>query len=244
MFEEITNSMLFGKVEPNLCRLTLNGNIAIRCNNGDYKTYNVKKNTLTNVTNFCVDFLQDMFFIVPAVKLNVGDIILAKNGEGKLKPNCVIKADKKIITVISYESGDIRQILPERHFFMNNMYFYSRIISLAGNMVKNGSGLKSIIKMKMMMSLFGLGGNNNNKNGNPGLFNMFGNTNTGDGNNSLMQMMFMSQMFGGGGNLFGDMFNFDFDFFNKEDSDKAEPEDKEDSDDESNIDEIGLANFI
>lgn len=43
MFENIQNSFngMFGKVSPGMCRLTMNGNIAVKCKNG-YKSYNVR----------------------------------------------------------------------------------------------------------------------------------------------------------------------------------------------------------
>ena len=65
MFEIIQNSFngMFGKVAPGMCRLTMNGNVAVKCSNG-YKTYNVKKGTLTNVTNFCFNIGDEMFFIM------------------------------------------------------------------------------------------------------------------------------------------------------------------------------------
>ena len=53
MLENLQSSFngMFGKVAPGMCRLTMNGNIAVKCGNS-YKTYNVAKGTLTNVTNF------------------------------------------------------------------------------------------------------------------------------------------------------------------------------------------------
>lgn len=47
MFENIQNSFsgLFGKIAPGMCRITMNGNIAVKTTKG-YKTYNVKKEPL------------------------------------------------------------------------------------------------------------------------------------------------------------------------------------------------------
>ena len=56
-------SGMFGKIAPGMCRLTMNGNIAVKCGNG-YKSYNVDKGTLTNVTNFCFNVGDEMFFII------------------------------------------------------------------------------------------------------------------------------------------------------------------------------------
>lgn len=61
MFENIQSTFngLFGKIAPGMCRLTMNGNIAVKCANG-YKSYNVAKGTLTNVTNFCFNVGDEM----------------------------------------------------------------------------------------------------------------------------------------------------------------------------------------
>ena len=97
-FQNSFNGM-FGKIAPGMCRLTMNGKIAVKCSNG-YKSYNVAKGTLTNVTNFCFNVGDEMFFVIPTNKVEVGDIILV-NG----KPKCVTAVDKKVITVIDYENS-------------------------------------------------------------------------------------------------------------------------------------------
>ena len=43
---EMFNGM-FGKVANGMCRLSMNGGIAVKTTNG-YKTYDLKKNRLTN----------------------------------------------------------------------------------------------------------------------------------------------------------------------------------------------------
>lgn len=151
MFENV-NSMfngMFGKIAPGMCRLTMNGNIAVKCSKG-YKTYNVNKETLTNVSNFCFNIGEEFFFVLPTNKVEKGDIILVDG-----KPKCVIKVDKKIITVIDYENSEIRQIVPERHVFMGSTYFYGKIVSMLGNNFKKGKGISSVLKMMMMSQMFG-----------------------------------------------------------------------------------------
>lgn len=183
MFENLQNSFngMFGKVAPGMCRLTMNGNIAVKCGNG-YKSYNVSKGTLTNVTNFCFNIGDEMFFIIPTNKVDVGDIILI-NG----KPKCVTSADKKIITVIDYENSEVRQVVPERHVFMGSTYFYGKIVSMFGNSFKGGKGLGNIMKMMMFSQM--MGGNSSN--------------------NGLGQMMAMSMFMGNkNDNPFEGMFDF------------------------------------
>jgi hypothetical protein len=197
-FQEQFGSM-FGKLQPDMCKLTMNGNIAVKCSNG-YKTYNVKKGTLTNVTNFCFN-VDEMFFIIPTNKVAVGDIIIVGG-----RPKCVTAVDKKIITVIDYENSEVRQVVPERHVFMGSTYFYGKIISMFGNAFKNGNGMQNAIKMMMLSQM--MGGNSQNSN-----------------NGGIGQMMAMSMMMGGNNNLFEGAFNFDLglDPDEKEDSEDVEP---------------------
>ena len=198
MFENLTNQFngLFGKVGKDKCRLTINGNIAVNTSNG-YKTYNVAKGTLTNVTNFCFNVGEEMFFVIPTNIVNVGDIILVGG-----KPKCVTAVDKKIITVIDYENSEIRQVVPERHVFMGSTYFYGKIVSMFGNSFKNGKGLGNVMKMFMMSQM--MGGNSSN-----------------GGNSGFGQMMAMSMLIGDkDNNPFNGMFDFDLDFEESEDEDE------------------------
>lgn len=202
MFENIQNSFngLFGKVAPGMCRITMNGNIAVKCSKG-YKTYNVSKGTLTNVTNFCFNIGDEMFFVIPTNKVQVGDIILVDG-----KPKCVIEANKKVISVIDYENSEIRQVIPERHIFMGSVYFYGKIVSMFGNSFKKGKGLGNIMKMMMFSQMMG---------------------GTAD-KSGLGQMMAMSMMMGGGmSNPFDGMFDFSEDFDEEDETDEADFEEEE-----------------
>lgn len=198
MFENVQKSFngMFGKIEPGKCRLTMNGGIAVKCSNGEYKTYNVKKGTLTNVTNFCFNIGDEMFFIIPTNKVAIGDIILVGG-----KPKCVIESNKKTIKVIDYENSEIREVVPERHIFMGSTYFYGKIVSMFGNSFKNGKGLSNMVKMMMMTQM--MGGGNTNGMGNFG------------------QMMAMSMMMGDKtSNPFDGMFDFDFNIEDEDDEDE------------------------
>ena len=174
----------FGKVQPGMCRLTMNGNIAIKCSNDIYRTYNDKQQRLTNVTNFCFDMGSELFFVIPTMKVSEGDIILVEG-----KPKYVIAISKAYIEVVDYETSEIKKIVPERHVFMGSSYCYGKIVSMFGNNFKGGRGLKKIMKMMMLSQIFG------GQNG--------GSSDFGMGN--IGQMMMMSSLFGG---------NSDMDFFN------------------------------
>lgn len=173
-----------GKVQAGMCRLTMNGNIAVKCSGG-YKTYNTKKGRLTNVTNFCFDIGSDFFFVIPTCKVAKGDIILVDG-----KPKCVIEKqkDKDVITVIDYESSEIRQLVPERHVFMGSVYYYGKIVSMFGSSFKNGKGMGNMFKMMMFSQM------------------MNGKT-SGGGLGDMGSMMAMSMMMGGEGNMFGGLFD-------------------------------------
>ncbi len=196
MFENMGNMFngMFGKIGDNMCRLTMNGNIAIRTSNG-YKTYNLAKKRLTNVSSFCFD-AGDFFFVMPTSKVKVGDIILV-NG----KPKCVIKtetdSEDNAIKVIDYETSEVREVIPERHVFMGSTYFYGKIVSMFGAGKLTGKGVMGkVMNMMMIKSMFG-----GNKSGSSDMF--------GGG---LGQMMLMQQMFGKGdeGNMFENMFGLEF----------------------------------
>ena len=177
----------FGKVQPGMCRLTMNGNIAIKCSNG-YRTYNDKQQRLTNVTNFCFDMGSELFFVIPTMKVSEGDIILVEG-----KPKYVLAISKAYIEVVDYETSEIKKIVPERHVFMGSSYCYGKIVSMFGSNFKGGRGLKKIMKMMMLSQIFG------GQNG--------GSSDFGMGN--IGQMMMMSSLFGGNSDMdfFNDMFD-------------------------------------
>lgn len=135
---EMFNGM-FGKVAPGMCRLSMNGGLAVKTSNG-YKTYNLKTNRLTNCNNFVFDIGEEFFFVIPTNKVERGDIILVGG-----KPKCVINVDKDTIKVIDYEDSTVTDILPERHVFMGNTYFYGKVVSMFGNdFTKGKKGMNKI----------------------------------------------------------------------------------------------------
>ena len=178
---------MFGKVGAGMCRLSINGDIAVKTDNG-YKTYDVKKGRLTNCDNFVFDVGEDLFFVMPTTKVKPGDIILVAG-----KPKCVIETNSKTITVINYEDSTVENMLPERHVFMGNTYYYGKIVSMFGNNFSDKpNGMNKIMSYMMMSEL--MKGNNSNS--------MFGSANPA---------MFM--LLAGNGNMtnmFDGMFDFDF----------------------------------
>lgn len=196
MFDNILKGSIFQPVKAGNCRLTPNGQIAVKTENG-YKSYNLEKNKLVNQSNFVFDIGDDFFYVIPTNKVKPGDIILV-NG----KPKCVVKAEKDRIEVVNYETSTLEVQLPERHVFMGNTYFYGKIVSLFGsNFGKGNNMVKMMLKMKMMESFMGGKGSTD-------FGGMFGGS---DGNNMFKTMMLMNMLNGNNGGI-GDMFDNMFDF--------------------------------
>ena len=176
--ENMFNNM-FGKVRSGLCRISMDGKIAIKTTNG-YKTYDVDTGSLVNCDDFAFDVGQDFFFIIPTNKVQKGDIILAGG-----KPCCVIEERSNSLKVLRYEDDAIQEVAIQKHFFMGKQYFYGKIVSLFGDISKNGN-MNNMMKY-MMMSEMMKGTNNSNM-------------------SSMLPMMMLM-----GNNSFGDMFDGMFD---------------------------------
>ena len=191
----ILNGM-FGKVAPGMCRLSMNGGIAVKTSNG-YKSYNMKTGRLTNCDSFVFNIGEEFFFVIPTSKAEPGDILLVGG-----KPKCVIEAEKNKLTVINYEDSTIETILPERHVFMGNTYFYGKIVSMFGSdLIKGKKGTGKIMKYMMMSEMM---------KGTSGDY--------GNGINAMFPLMMMG---GDVGSIFDGMFDF-----NEEDTETEESEEE------------------
>ena len=189
---------LFGKVASGMCRVSMNGDIAIKTSQG-YKTYDVETGHLLNCDNFAFDIGSDFFFIIPTNKVSKGDIILAGG-----KPRCVIDVKKNAIETFCYEDSSITTIVPEHHMFMGKTYFYGKIVSMFGNAMKSEKGMGNMMKMMLMSQMFG--GSNKNT--------------YSTGGTDMSQMLPMMMLMNGGmDSMFDGMFDFGND---EEDKDKAE----------------------
>ena len=197
MMNNMLNGM-FGKVAPGMCRLSMNGGIAVKTSNG-YKTYNMKTGRLTNCDSFVFNIGEEFFFVIPTNKAEPGNILLVGG-----KPKCVIEAEKNKLTVINYEDSTVETILPERHVFMGNTYFYGKIVSMFGSdLIKGKKGTNKIMQYMMMSEM--MKGNSDN---------------SGNGMNTMLPLMMMG---GNMGSLFDGMFDFDD---NEDDEDVEESEEE------------------
>lgn len=168
---------MFGKIASGMCRLGMNGKIAIKTSNG-YKSYDADTGKLTNCNSFVFDIGEDFFFVIPTNSVKRGDIILADG-----KPRMVLEVGKNEIKTFCYEDSTISTIVPERHMFMGNTYFYGKIVSMFGNSFSKKGGMQNMMKYMMFSEM--MKGNNTS------------------GMNNIMPMMFM--MNGG----MSDMFDFE-----------------------------------
>ena len=191
----------FGAIAPGMCKLSMNGSIAIKTSNG-YKTYNLKTGRLTNCSNFVFDIGSEFFFVIPTNKVKRGDIILVSG-----KPRCVLEVKADRITVINYEDSTVESILPERHMFLGNTYFYGKIVSMLGNSFEKGRGMKNVMKYMMLSEM------------------MKGNGAGVSGGNNAMSNLLPLMMFGNGGfeDMFSGMFDME-DMFETADEDADEEE--------------------
>ena len=192
------NNMLngmFGKVAPGMCRLSMNGGIAVKTSNG-YKNYNMKTGRLTNCDSFVFNIGEEFFFVIPTNKAEPGDILLVGG-----KPKCVIEAEKNKLTVINYEDSTVETILPERHVFMGNTYFYGKIVSMFGSdLIKGKKGSNKIMQYMMFSEMM---------KGNSG--------ESGNGMNAMIPLMMMG---GSMGSIFDNMFDFDEENVESEESEE------------------------
>lgn len=189
---------MFGKVDAGMCRLSMNGGIAVKTSNG-YKSWNAKAGRLVNCANFVFPMGDEMFFIIPTNKVEAGDIIIVAG-----LPKCVLKKDAGTITVINYEDSTVETILPERHIFMGEAYFYGKVVSMFGEDIIGGGkkSMNKIMKFMMMSEMMkGFGGNSQN--------------------NAMANMMPLMMM--SGGNM-GDLFGGIFDFGDKDETEHADGE--------------------
>ena len=141
---ELFNGML-GKIAPGMCRLSMEGAIAIKTSTG-YKTYDAASGRLVNCSSFVFNIGEEFFFVIPTSRVKRGDIILV-NG----RPRCVMEAENNRITAINYEDSTVEQILPERYMFMGNSYLYGKIVSMFGADLKKGND--KILKYMMLSEM-------------------------------------------------------------------------------------------
>ena len=175
---------VFGRVAPDLCRISMGGNIAIKTKSG-YKSYNVKTGRLTNCSSFAFNIGDEAFFVLPTSHVEEGDIIMVGG-----YPHCVISTSKNRIEAFCYEDSSVHTIVPEHHVFMGKSYLYGKIVSMFGDIGKS-NGMKKMMHFMMLSQMMNRSG-------------------SGNGGSGAMDMLPMMMLMGGGsGSILDGMFDFD-----------------------------------
>ena len=137
-----------GKVAPGLCRLSMDGSIAVRTGAG-YRSWDPARRRLVNCDSFVLDAGEDFFFVLPSNRVRTGDIILSGGA-----PRCVLSVNEETITAINYTDATVETLLPEHHIFMGNTYLYGKIVSLFGSGgVKGKKGMSRMMKYMMLSAM-------------------------------------------------------------------------------------------
>lgn len=200
MMNNFTN--MIGKIAPGMCRISLDGNIAVKTSHG-YRTYNVDTGKAVNCEGFAFDPGFEMFFLLPTTTAHVGDIILVDG-----KPHCVksVGADNTI-TAYRYEDSNLVTIVPETYTLFGDVFVYSKVVSLFGNN-STKFGKNKLMKAMVLSQMFSGGG-----------------ATTGAGAFGNMNPMMLMMMMGGKGS---DMFSGLFDGIMNSDDDEGDNKKEED----------------
>lgn len=126
MLESITSTFtnMLGKLEPDMVRMTFDGNAAVKTTNG-YKTYDVAKKKAVNMDSLVIPDMA-AFLLLPSTKVNSGDIILR---DGTFYSIISVDDSMNELVGYNYESGKKETLIRETHCFLGNTYFYSKLIS-------------------------------------------------------------------------------------------------------------------
>ncbi len=126
MFGSIASvfSNMLGTLEPDMVRITFNGNVAVKTDKG-YKTYDVAKKKAVNMDSLV---MPDMaaFLLLPSTKVSSGDIIMR---DGAFYSIISVDNTTNELVGYNYESGKKETLVRETHCFLGNTYFYSKLVS-------------------------------------------------------------------------------------------------------------------
>jgi hypothetical protein len=137
----------FGKLKSDRFKLSMNG-IAVAQSNGKYVVYNKENNEFVDVTEMLFD-IKDALFLLPAVEIAVGDVILHND-----KPYYIVDNTNEI-KAVSYEDCTQTILIPKTTMF--GLKFFIKIFSMFGNMTESGEIFNNPL---MLMTLMGGEGSN------------------------------------------------------------------------------------
>ena len=141
-------SELFRPLEKGMCRLSPKG-IAVKTSSG-YTAYDRRTGRLVSCDGAVFDLGENAFFAIPATRVREGDIIIDQG-----KPAYVKSVSKNEITALNFETGRVETLVPRRHIFMEQVYFYQKIVSLFGSgpCVTGKKGAGKIMRMMMLSQM-------------------------------------------------------------------------------------------
>lgn len=188
MFEGVMEKMMPKRVEDGEVAITMNGGLAVRRADGDYVSYDANSGKIVNSMKFVInnDTVNKFIFLMPMAQLQVGDII--KNNKTYYYVREIYDGGVK---VISLNSGAHSNMVEETNIMFGTT-LYSKVVSLF-NMVgcqQTTGGMFGQVNPMMLML-------------------MMDKSEDGEGGDmsDMLETMLMMQMFSGGQNMFGGMFN-------------------------------------
>jgi hypothetical protein len=136
----------FGQVNDGSLAMTLNGQIAVKVNDGEYIRFNKDNNTMENQMDLVIEDVSDFIYIMPVATVEVEDIIKHNDSYFQILSN----NDDGSLNAIKLKDGTKETIIKETNIMGFN-YFY-KVTSMFPNQQTNAS-TDSMNPMMMMLMM-------------------------------------------------------------------------------------------
>ena len=123
MFSDLKNG--FGKADPRQFKLSING-LAVLGSDNKYHTYNPEARELVEVSTGFFEEMKDLLFIMPAVELEVGDVILHQG-----KPYHITVAKENLVKGINFENATEDTLVGKTNVF--GVKYYTKVFNCLGS---------------------------------------------------------------------------------------------------------------
>ena len=198
MFSDLKNG--FGKADPRQFKLSING-LAVLGQDNKYHTYNPETRELVEVTTGFFEEMKDLLFIMPAVELEVGDVILHQG-----KPYHITVAKENVVKGINFENATEDTLVGKTNVF--GVKYFTKVFNclgtnnVLGDLASNPmmtyammGGSNFDISKIMMLQAMSKGNGIADFSENPMmLMALMGNDSGKDGMSDFMKMQMFSQM--------------------------------------------------
>mgnify|MGYP001034504110 CR=1 FL=1 len=114
----------FGKINSTQFKLSING-LAVRGKDGKYLTFNPETRELIEVTNGFFDNMSDLLFMMPAVEVEKGDIILHQN-----KPYYITSVTEHSVKGVDFEEAVESVLIPKTNVF--GVKYFTKVFNCLG----------------------------------------------------------------------------------------------------------------